>query len=41
MGLTLARKIVVQHGGNIELEPSDTGGLAVYFSVAKNPPSVG
>jgi light-regulated signal transduction histidine kinase (bacteriophytochrome) len=41
MGLTLARKIVVQHGGNIELEPSDAGGVAVYFSLAKNPPAVG
>ena len=41
MGLTLARKIVIQHGGNIELEPSDNGGLAVYFSLAKNPSSVG
>jgi light-regulated signal transduction histidine kinase (bacteriophytochrome) len=40
MGLTLARKIVIQHGGNIELEPSDSGGLAVYFSLSKTPPVV-
>ncbi|MBW8882357.1 MAG: sensor histidine kinase, partial [Asticcacaulis sp.] len=35
MGLTLARKIVIQHGGNIWIEPSPLGGTAVCFSLAK------
>ena len=38
MGLTLARKIVLQHGGDIWLEPSGRGsGLTVGFTLLKNP----
>lgn len=38
MGLTLARKIVIQHGGQIWLEPSNrNGGLSVIFTLSKNP----
>jgi len=39
MGLTLARKIAVQHGGNMWLEPSDMGGVKVCFTIAKTPPT--
>ena len=39
MGLTLARKIVVQDGGNMWLEPSDMGGTSVYFTLLKVPPT--
>ena len=39
MGLTLARKIVVQDGGNMWIEPSDMGGTSVYFTLPKVPPS--
>ena len=36
MGLTLARKIVIQHGGQIWLEPSGRGGgLMVAFTLTK------
>lgn len=38
MGLTLARKIVFQHGGNMWLEPSDMGGVKVSFTISKAPP---
>jgi light-regulated signal transduction histidine kinase (bacteriophytochrome) len=38
MGLTLARKIVVQHGGNMWLEPSEMGGVKVVFTLSKTPP---
>lgn len=38
MGLTLARKIVIQHGGNMAIEPSPSGGTTVWFSLAKTPP---
>ena len=37
MGLTLARKIVVQDGGNMWIEPSDMGGTSVYFTLPKAP----
>lgn len=38
MGLTLARKIVIQHGGQIWLEPSGRGGgLMVAFTLTKAP----
>lgn len=38
MGLTLARKIVIQHGGEIWLEPSGRGsGLTVGFTLSKKP----
>ncbi|MDI7774568.1 ATP-binding protein [Asticcacaulis sp. EMRT-3] len=38
MGLTLARKIVLQHGGAIWLEPSGRlSGLTVSFSLTKKP----
>lgn len=33
MGLTLTRKIVLGHGGQIRLEPSDIGGLKVIFTI--------
>lgn len=36
MGLTLARKIVLQQGGQIWLEPSPLGGTAVCFSLSKS-----
>ena len=38
MGLTLARKIVAQHGGGMTIEPSSTGGTTVWFSLPKTPP---
>ncbi len=38
IGLTLARKIVLQHGGNIGIEPGDNGGTAICFYLSKNPP---
>ena len=37
MGLTLARKIVAQHGGGMSIEPSSTGGTTVWFSLPKTP----
>ncbi len=37
MGLTLARKIVLQHGGNMNIEPSPSGGTTVWFSLPKMP----
>jgi len=38
MGLPLARKIAIQHGGEIWLEPSGrNGGLTVAFTLSKNP----
>ncbi|MEI9905806.1 MAG: ATP-binding protein [Asticcacaulis sp.] len=38
MGLTLARKIVAQHGGTMSLEPSPSGGTTVWFSMPKMAP---
>ncbi|MDV6329487.1 sensor histidine kinase [Asticcacaulis sp. 201] len=35
MGLTLTRKIILAHGGNIWLEPSEMGGLKVSFSLPR------
>ena len=35
MGLTLARKIIMAHGGEIWLEPSDMGGLKVNFTIPR------
>ncbi len=35
MGLTLVRKIVLAHGGEIWLEPSELGGLKVSFTIPK------
>ena len=35
MGLTLARKIVLQHGGTMHIEASPSGGTAVVFTLAK------
>lgn len=35
MGLTLARKIILAHGGQIWLEPSDMGGLKVSFTLPR------
>jgi light-regulated signal transduction histidine kinase (bacteriophytochrome) len=35
MGLTLARKIVLQHGGGIHIEAAPSGGAAVVFTIAK------
>jgi len=35
MGLTLARKIILAHGGDIWLEPSDMGGLKVSFTIPR------
>jgi two-component system, OmpR family, phosphate regulon sensor histidine kinase PhoR len=35
MGLTLARKIVLQHGGAIWTEPSPLGGTSVAFTLSK------
>jgi light-regulated signal transduction histidine kinase (bacteriophytochrome) len=35
MGLTLARKIILAHGGEIWLEPSDMGGLKVSFTIPR------
>ncbi len=35
MGLTLARKIVLQHGGKIWIERSASGGASVRFTLAK------
>ncbi|MCR6660957.1 MAG: ATP-binding protein [Asticcacaulis sp.] len=35
MGLTLARKIIMAHGGEIWLEPSDMGGLKVNFTLPR------
>ena len=37
MGLTLARKIVFQHGGTVSIEPSPAGGTTVWFSLSKMP----
>jgi signal transduction histidine kinase len=38
MGLTLARKIVLQHGGTMRLEASPSGGTAVIFTLSKAGP---
>ncbi|MGA9659507.1 MAG: ATP-binding protein [Asticcacaulis sp.] len=35
MGLTLARKIIQAHGGQIWLGPSDMGGLSVSFTIPR------
>lgn len=35
MGLTLTRKIILAHGGQIWLEPSDMGGLKVSFTIPR------
>ena len=35
MGLTLARKIILAHGGDIWLEPSEIGGLKVGFTIPR------
>ncbi|CAL4867531.1 Phytochrome-like protein cph1 [Asticcacaulis sp. MM231] len=35
MGLTLTRKIILAHGGQIWLEPSDMGGLKVRFTLPR------
>jgi len=37
MGLTLARKIAVQDGGNMWIEPSELGGTSVCFTLPKAP----
>ncbi|MBP2158132.1 MULTISPECIES: ATP-binding protein [Asticcacaulis] len=39
MGLTLARKIVLQHGGDMHIEASPSGGTAVVFTLAKAGPA--
>ncbi len=39
MGLTLARKIVIQHGGDIHIEASPSGGTAVVFTLSKTGPA--
>lgn len=38
MGLTLARKIVLQHGGQMHIEGSPSGGTSVVFTLAKTGP---
>ncbi len=38
MGLTLARKIVLQHGGAIRIEAAPSGGTAVIFTLSKAGP---
>ena len=39
MGLTLARKIVLQHGGTMRLEASPSGGTAVIFTLSRAGPA--